>query len=76
MHPLAQDLSSLKDDQIEQKIIELSRKYFQTANGALRQQIQLFLDQYRQELSARRSKQVNEIYQKRPKDLDNLINVD
>lgn len=76
MHPLESDLSSFKDEEIENKIIELSRKYFQTGNSALRQQIQIFLDQYRQELSMRRSRQVNEMYQKRPKDLDNLINID
>ena len=75
IHPLTEDYSQLKDVEIEAKIQDLSRKYFMSNNPYLRQQISTFLEIYRNELSARRAKQIEQLYQKRDKDLDKLINV-
>lgn len=75
-HPLIESLSHLKDTEIEEKIQSLSRKYFQTHNGELQQQITVCLDIYKRELSVRQSKKWTDEFQKRDKDLDNLINID
>lgn len=69
------DLSKLKDTELEEKIQELSKKYFQTHNITLQHQIAAFLDLYRAELGNRRARLWQEQYQKRDKDLDSLINV-
>ena len=75
IHPLTEDYTNLKDAEIEAKMQDLSRKYFMSNNPYLRQQISTFLEIYRNELSARRAKQIEQLYQKRDKDLDKLINV-
>jgi hypothetical protein len=75
IHPLAEDFSQLKDTEIENKIQELGRKYFQCSNPAVQHQITLFLDMYKTELAARRARMWQEQYQKRDTDLDSLINV-
>jgi hypothetical protein len=75
MHPLAEDFSQLKDAEIEARIQDLTSKYWQTTNSTVQRQITLFLDMYRAEIQDRRAKQWNQLYQKRNKDLDNLINV-
>lgn len=74
-HPLAEDYTTLKDTELEAKVQDLSRKYFMANNPAVKQQISTFIEIYRNELSARRAKQVQQLYQKRDKDLDKLINV-
>ena len=75
IHPLAQDLSKLKDLEIESKIQELGRKYWQSKNPDVQQQISLFLDTYNEELKARRIKNIEQLAQNRDKDLDKLIKV-
>jgi tryptophanase len=74
-NPLTEDLSKLKDAEIENKIQELSRKYFQTANYNVQHQLTVFLDMYKAELATRRARMWQEQYQKRDTDLDSLINV-
>ena len=69
------DLSQLKDTELENKIQELSRKYFQTSNPAIQNQIAVFLDMYKGELQVRSAKMWQEQYQKRDTDLDSLINI-
>ena len=75
MHPLAEDFSKLKDAEIESRIQDLNSKYWQTTNSSIQRQLSMFLDMYRTEIQDRRAKQWNQMYQKRNKDLDNLINV-
>ena len=75
IHPLAQDLSKLKDLEIEPKIQELGRKYWQSRNPDVQQQISLFLDTYNEELKVRRIKNIEQLAQNRDKDLDKLIKV-
>jgi hypothetical protein len=74
-NPLAEDLSKLKDTEVENKIQDLTRKYFQSHNPAVQHQITTFLDMYKAELASRRAKTWQEQYQKRDTDLDSLINV-
>ena len=75
MHPLVDNLDSLKDKEIEDRIQSLSKKYFQTQNPDVRHQITVFLDIYKDEMSARRAKELQKQYQKRDIDLDGLIDV-
>ena len=41
MHPLAGDMSQFKDNELEEKINSLTRKYFMTYNMEVRQQMTL-----------------------------------
>lgn len=75
MHPLINNLESLKDGELENKINELSRKYFSTHNFELQQQISMVIDSYREELAKRRQAEYEKMMQTRNKDLDKLINV-
>lgn len=75
IHPFEGDLSQLKDNEVEEKLFELNRKYFTAARlgkPELLTQLATFVTIYKDELSRRymmRSKQNND-------DLDQLINVD
>lgn len=75
MHPLAEDLSELKDAQIEEKIRDLSRKYWQVANPDVKYQISLFLEIYNEEIRTRREKLWRQQHEKKDRGLDNLINI-
>lgn len=75
-HPLLENMSQLKDSEIENKIQDLSRKYFQASNNmAVQHQILNLLNSYKEELATRRAKLWQEQNAKRDTDLDNLINV-
>jgi lipopolysaccharide biosynthesis regulator YciM len=76
MHPLINDLTGIKETELENKINELTRKYFQTHNFELQQQISMAIDTYREELSKRRQAEYEKMMQTRNKDLDKLIKVD
>jgi hypothetical protein len=75
MHPLVQNLSSLKDSEIEFKVNDLTRKYFMTSNYEVRSQISVILETYKEELSVRRQKELDRMANERNKDLDKLINI-
>lgn len=78
MHPLFENTQSLSDNEIEEKVTQLSRKYFQTQNLEVRNQISILLDDYKLELESRRYKQKLEAQQNQEngeKGLDNLIKV-
>lgn len=75
MHPLVNDLSELKDSELESKINDLTRKYFMTQSLELRMQISIMLDTYKETLSLRRQEEYARIQAERNKDLDNLIKV-
>lgn len=75
-HPLESDLSTLKDSEVEEKLLELNRKYFQAArlgNPDLLTQISTFVTIYREELSRRHSEKLQS---QMDDDLGQLINVD
>jgi hypothetical protein len=75
IHPLQQDLSKFTDSEIENKLQELSRKYFaaqRLGSYELLTQLSTFVTIYRQELSGRYLKNKGQL----DNDLDQLINVD
>jgi len=75
LHPFAEDLSALKENELEEKVQELTRKYYQASRlgkPELLTQIATFVTIYKDELSKR--------YRERTQaeldgDLDQLINV-
>ena len=74
-HPFEQNLTELKDSDLEAKISELSRKYFQAqrlGNAQLLTQIETFITIYREEMKRRYLTQKTDL----DNDLDQLINVD
>jgi hypothetical protein len=74
-HPLESDLSQLKDTEIEQKLIELNKKYYAAARMGskdLLTQLSTFITIYRDELSNRYARKLKSD----DNDLDQLINVD
>jgi ribosomal protein L29 len=75
MHPLVDKLDTLKDNELENKINELTRKYFQTYNMGVQAQISAMLDTYKEELSNRRTAEYNKMMNNRDKGLDKLINI-
>jgi hypothetical protein len=77
MHPLFENTQSLSDSELEEKVMQLNRKYFQTQNPQVQHQISLLLDDYKLELEARRTRQKLEQQQQENGEsgLDNLIKV-
>jgi hypothetical protein len=74
-HPLEGDLSQLKDTEIEQKLIELNKKYYAAARMGSRDlltQLSTFITIYRDELSNRYARKLKSD----DNDLDQLINVE
>lgn len=75
MHPLAEDFSKLKDAEVESRIQDLTKKYWQAHNPSVQYQISLFLDMYSEELRSRQAKALQQLYQNRDKGLDKLVKV-
>lgn len=76
MHPLIVDLNTIKTNELEEKIADLSKKYFLTHNPDLQFQIISIIDEYKNELDKRRRDEWNKIEEKRDKGLDKLIKID
>jgi len=75
MHPLLGNLTSLKDNELEQKIFDLSKKYFMTHNPEVQSQMIMVLDGLKEEMSKRRQAQLAALMANRDKTLDKLIKV-
>jgi len=78
MHnPLVNGLDQLSLNELEQKIIELQRKYFQSNNPSVQAQIVNFLEIYKDELNTKRALDAQRQKEQQDDDnsLDNLINV-
>jgi len=74
-HPLEGDLSTLKDQDVENKLIELNKKYHAAARLGSRDlltQLSTFITIYRQELAKRHAEKMKST----DGDLGQLINVD
>jgi hypothetical protein len=74
-HPLEGDLSTLKDQDVENKLIELNKKYHAAARLGSRDlltQLSTFITIYRQELAKRHAEKMKST----DSDLGQLINVD
>ena len=76
MHPLVQNLENLKEIELENKINDLTRKYFQSSNPEVKHQISMILDDYKLALQKKQTIAYQEMMNSRNKDLDNLIKVD
>jgi hypothetical protein len=74
-HPLESDLSTMKDQDVENKLIELNKKYHAAARLGSRDlltQLSTFITIYRQELAKRHADKMKST----DSDLGQLINVD
>ena len=75
MHPLLGSLNNLSDNELEQKLSEVNKRYWQTSNPEIREQIIMVIESYKLELDSRRVKQKLESQQNGNPGLDNLINI-
>ena len=57
LHPIEDDLSIYSNQELEQKITELTKKYFRQRNPEVKQQMQQLLDMYKMELRERIQKE-------------------
>jgi hypothetical protein len=73
-HPFQPELEDLTIPQVEEKILDLTKKYHSTANPQVKDQIATFLEIYRTELQVKLAKQKLD-QDNDNKDLDNLINI-
>ena len=77
-HPLLNDLTQLKDAELENRMSDLNKKYniaLRSGNGALAQQVAIILEALRDEGTRRQAEATKKLLQKQNKDLDGLINV-
>ena len=65
----------MKDSELENKINDLTGKYFSSRNFELQRQIVMVLDTYKEEMSRRKQLEYEKMMNSRNKDLDKLINV-
>lgn len=72
---LVNNLDTLSDNEIEEKILELGRKYWMTNNTSVRMQISTVLEMFKEEASVRRAKSFQKSQLDDNNGLDNLINV-
>jgi len=76
---LLPSLSDLTISQLEDRVVDLQRKYFQTSNPNLKQQIVVNLNTFKEEISYRRGlerqRQQEEMNKDGDNGLDNLINI-
>lgn len=75
MHPFIENLTPLTDSELENKISEISKRYFMTQNTYVREQILMVLSTYKEELENRRSELWNKTMENTNKGLDKLINI-
>jgi len=75
-NPLVDSMSNLTDNELDEKISELGRKYFLARNPQLQQQISTILEMYKEEALARRARaRLQQDQQNGENGLDNLINI-
>jgi hypothetical protein len=77
-NPLLEDLTQLKDADIEARMSDLNKKYniaMRMGNGALGMQIAVVLESIKAELNRRQVEATKKLMQKQNKDLDDLINI-
>jgi hypothetical protein len=77
-NPLLEDLTTLKDVDLESRMVDLNKKYsiaLRTGNGMLAQQVAVVIEAVREETLRRQREATKKLLQKQNKDLDGLINV-
>jgi hypothetical protein len=77
-NPLLEDLTLIKDVDLESRMVDLNKKYsiaLRTGNGMLAQQVAVVIEAIREETLRRQREATKKLLQKQNKDLDDLINV-
>ena len=74
-NPLVDNLTLISDQELETKVNELSRKYFQTRNPEVQMQISTILEMYKTEIQIRLSQKNQNNQPNDENGLDNLINI-
>ena len=75
-NPLVDNFDDLTDSEVDEKITELSRKYFQSRNPQLQQQVAVILEMFKEEARARRAREYQRQMENNGEEgLDNLINI-
>ena len=75
IHPLIDDLSDLSDTELQEKIADLSKKYWLNNNPSVQSQILLVLEQHKEEQRVRIQQSQQQNQDSDENDLDNLINI-
>lgn len=77
MHPFAQDLSNLTDQELENKIQELTQKYFQSMriSPSIVSQVVLLLDTYKLEREERQRTKAILAAEAGENDINDLIKI-
>lgn len=77
-HPLVEDTKNIKDNDLENRIMDLTRKYYiaaRSGQGALCGQILTILEMLKEEQQTRYKRNL-ETLNKKNQDLDDLINIE
>lgn len=74
-NPLVDDFSLLSDNEVEEKLFDLKKKYWQTKNPSVQEQISVIMNMYSEEMHVRRAKAMQQTNDDPEKGLDNLINI-
>ena len=75
LHPFSEDTKDLTVSELQEKLSDLSKKYFQTHNPQVKEQIGTFIEFYKQEILIKEQKLRQEEQKNGDLDLDNLINI-
>jgi len=75
MHPLIDDFKGFTDSELNEKIAELSQKYWKTKNPQVQIQMTMILDELKEEQRLRIQKSQQKNLDSDENDLDNLINI-
>lgn len=75
-HPLDKDYKDISTQELENKLTELRTKYLRATNPQVRNQINMFIAGYTDELKMRWYQEQKEIDKNSGKDIDDLIKVD
>jgi phage/plasmid primase-like uncharacterized protein len=74
-NPLIGSLKKITDTVLNEKIQDLRKKYYQTTNPAMQQQIAATLNNYQEESARRQAEMFKKSKETDNEDLDGLINI-
>ena len=75
LHPFSEDTKDFSVSELQEKLSDLSKKYFQTHKPQVKEQIGTFIEFYKQEILIKEQKLRQEEQKNGDLDLDNLIKV-
>ena len=75
-HPLGKDYKDIPTQELENTLTELRTKYLRATNPQVRNQINMFIMDYTEELKMRWYKEQQELSKNSGTDIDDLIKVD